>query len=91
MKCIFVYNPESGKGKIKKYRDYILKELAEKYGEVDCVETRHAGDATELAKNACGVYDYFFVSGGDGTINEVVNGFGENENPPILGNAQLKQ
>lgn len=85
MKCIFVYNPESGKGKIKKYRDYILKELATKYGEVDCVETRHAGDATELARNACGVYDYFFVSGGDGTINEVVNGFGENENAPILG------
>lgn len=85
MKCIFVYNPESGKGKIKKYRDYILKELATKYGEVDCVETRHAGDATELARNACGIYDYFFVSGGDGTINEVVNGFGENENAPILG------
>ena len=85
MKCIFVYNPESGNGKIKKYRDYILKELASKYGEVDCVETRHAGDATELARNACGVYDYFFVSGGDGTINEVVNGFGENENTPILG------
>lgn len=85
MKCIFVYNPESGKGKIKKYRDYILAELATKYGNVDCVETRHAGDATELARNACGVYDYFFVSGGDGTINEVVNGFGENENAPILG------
>lgn len=85
MKCIFVYNPESGKGKIKKYRDYILTELAKKYGNVDCVETRHAGDATELARNACGVYDYFFVSGGDGTINEVVNGFGENENAPILG------
>ena len=85
MKCIFVYNPESGKGKIKKYRDYILAQLATKYGNVDCVETRHAGDATELARNACGVYDYFFVSGGDGTINEVVNGFGENENAPILG------
>lgn len=85
MKCIFVYNPESGKGKIKKYRDYILAQLATKYGNVDCVETRHAGDATELARNACGVYDYFFVSGGDGTINEVVNGFGENENAPVLG------
>lgn len=85
MKCIFVYNPESGNGKIKKHRDYILKELATKYGEVDCVETRKAGDATEYAKNACGVYDYFFVSGGDGTINEVVNGFGENEDAPILG------
>ena len=85
MKSIFVYNPESGNGKIKKYRDYILTELAKKYGEVDCMETRHAGDATELARNAIGVYDYFFISGGDGTINEVINGFGENENAPILG------
>ena len=31
-----------------------VKELAEKYGEVDCVETRHAGDATELAKKING-------------------------------------
>ena len=85
MKCIFVYNPESGKGKIKKHRNYILEELAKKYGEVDCVETRHAGDATELARNSIGVYDYFFVSGGDGTINEVVNGLGDAENAPILG------
>ena len=85
MKCLFVYNPESGKGKIKKYRDYILTELAKKYGDVDCVETRHSGDATELARNAIGEYDYFFVSGGDGTINEVINGFGESENAPILG------
>ena len=85
MKSIFVYNPESGKGKIKKYRDFIIKELAKKYGEVDCVETKKQGDATEFAKNSVGVYDYFFVSGGDGTINEVVNGFGENKNAPILG------
>ena len=85
MKSIFVYNPESGKGKIKKYRDFIIKELAKKYGEIDCVETKKQGDATEFAKNSIGVYDYFFVSGGDGTINEVVNGFGENKNAPILG------
>ena len=50
MKSIFVYNPESGKGKLKKYRDYILKELSEKYGEIDVVETTHAGHASELAK-----------------------------------------
>ena len=85
MKCIFVYNPESGKGKIKKHRNYIIEQLAKKYGEVHCVETRHAGDATELARNAIGVYDYFFVSGGDGTLNEVVKGFGNAENKPILG------
>lgn len=85
MKSIFVYNPESGNGKLKKHKDYILQKLSEKYGEVECVETTHAGHAHDLAAEAVGKYDYFFVSGGDGTINEVVNGFGAAENKPILG------
>ena len=85
MKSIFVYNPESGKGKIKKYKDYILQELSKKFGEITCVETTHAGEATELAKASVGVYDYFFISGGDGTINEVINGFQDAKNAPVLG------
>ena len=85
MKSIFVYNPESGNGRIKKYKSYILQELEKKYGEVECVETTHAGHAAELAKNAVGEYDYFFVAGGDGTLNEIVNGMGDAENKPIIG------
>ena len=85
MKCIFVYNPESGNGKLKKHKDYILQELSKKYGEIDVVETTHAGHASELAKESINKYDYFFVSGGDGTLNEVVNGMGASENAPIIG------
>ena len=85
MKSIFVYNPESGNGKLKKYKDYILSELSKKYGEIHVVETTHAGHASELAKQSVGVYDYFFVSGGDGTLNEIINGMGEAENKPIVG------
>ncbi len=85
MKSIFVYNPESGKGLIKKYKDYILKKLSKKYGEIECVETTHAGHAHDLAKEAVSKYDYFFVSGGDGTLNEVINGMGNAENKPVIG------
>lgn len=85
MKSIFVYNPESGKGKIKKYKDYIISNLSKKYGEIECVETTHAGHAHDLAKESISKYDYFFVSGGDGTINEVINGMGDSENKPIIG------
>lgn len=87
MKSVFVYNPESGKGKIKKHKDYILKKLSAKYGEVECIETDHAGQAHDIAKDSISKYDYFFVAGGDGTINEVVNGMGnaEPETKPIIG------
>ncbi len=87
MKSVFVYNPESGKGKIKKYKNYILKKLSEKYGEIDCIETTYAGHAHDIAKDSVSKYDYFFVSGGDGTINEVINGMGSArpEDKPIIG------
>lgn len=85
MKCVYVYNPESGNGKIIKSKNYILKTLREKFGEVEELPTTKAGDACEYAKNACGKYDYFFVSGGDGTLNEVINGMGESESKPIIG------
>lgn len=85
MKSIYVYNPESGNGKILKSKNYILSCLREKYGNVEERPTTKAGDACIFAKEACGKYDYFFVSGGDGTLNEVINGMGESENKPIIG------
>ena len=85
MKSIFVYNPESGNGKLNKYEGYIVRKLEQKYGEIEVVPTTHAGHATALAQNAIGKYDYFFCAGGDGTLNEVINGFGNAENKPIIG------
>lgn len=85
MKSIFVYNPESGNGKLNRYEGYIVRKLEQKYGPIDVVPTTHPGHATALAQNAIGKYDYFFCSGGDGTLNEIINGFGSAENKPIVG------
>lgn len=85
MKCIYVYNPTSGKQNNSKNREYILSELKKKFEVVDCKATEKRGDAGVFAKEACGVYDVFVVSGGDGTVNEVVNALAGMENRPKIG------
>ncbi len=85
MKTIFIYNAESGSGKICKYKDYILQRLSTKFGNVECLQTTHAGHAFEFARENAEKYDYFFVSGGDGTLNEIVNGIAPATKKPILG------
>lgn len=85
MKSVFIYNPASGKGKLKQHKDYITGKLSEKYGEVEWVETAKMGDAFLLAREYGKTCDYLFVSGGDGTLNEVVNGVSQNEHKPTIG------
>lgn len=85
MKSVFVFNPESGDGKLKKHQSFIVEKLSEKFGEIDVIPTTHSGHAKEVAQQSIGVYDHFFVAGGDGTLNEVINGFGGAENKPTIG------
>lgn len=86
MKCLFVFNPISGKNKkLMKKLDYIEKKLKEKYDVVDIVPTEYSGHMIKLAKDACGKYDSLIFSGGDGTFSEVVKGIGETKNAPALG------
>lgn len=85
MKCVYVYNPTSGKQNSRKKKDYILSKLKTKFDVVDCMATQKAGDAGVFAKQACGKYDVFVVSGGDGTMNEVVNALATQENKPKIG------
>ena len=85
MKCIYVYNPTSGRQKNSKNRNYILQKLKEKFEVVDCRPTQKQGDAGIFAREACGVYDVFVVSGGDGTVNEVINAIANVPSRPKIG------
>ena len=86
MKCLFIYNPISGKSKkIIKKLNYVEEKLKEKFDTVDIIPTQYAGHTIELAREACGKYDALIFSGGDGTFSEVVKGIGENRNAPTLG------
>lgn len=85
MKCLFVANPQSGKGKIVKKKDYIISRLKQKFEEVDYLETQHAGHLTQIIECSYSNYDCIVVSGGDGTVNETVTALADKPNAPTIG------
>lgn len=73
-KLFFIYNPTAGKGQIKIYLQDILETFARAGFETTVCPTLEAGDACAAAARNCGKYDIIVCSGGDGTLNEVING-----------------
>lgn len=84
-RCIFIYNEESGQGKLQRNFNFIVDSLKTKYGEIELLKTTHPCHAYEFLKENGENYDYVFVSGGDGTLNEVVNGSSRLSKKPIIG------
>lgn len=81
-----IYNPTAGKEAIRKELALILETLEKQGYEASAHSTTGEGDATEEARRAVErKYDLVVVAGGDGTINEVINGLGEAEYRPKLG------
>jgi len=80
----FIVNPKSGGGRTGEAWAGIAARLAAQLGPLDVVMTQGPGDATRLAREAvaAGVPEIVAV-GGDGTLNEVVNGFGDGTSPPL--------
>lgn len=85
MKCIYIYNPVSGRGVDDYKLGYIIKNLHKKYDSVDVYQSKSPSDLTRLAKEACGKYDAIIFSGGDGTFNNVARGVSSQEVRPPLG------
>ena len=73
MKCLFIYNPNSGKKKVLKYLEDIKTKLNKIFDEVKIFATSKKGDIKELIKKHCIGIDAVIVAGGDGTISEAVN------------------
>ena len=73
MKCLFIYNPNSGKKKVLRYLEDIKTKLNKIFDEVKIFATSKKGDIKELIKKHCIGIDAVIVAGGDGTISEAVN------------------
>jgi len=90
MKLVFI---EKGTSKRKKKTSQEISRIqaSEAFSEVVIWPSEYAGHTVKLAKEACGQFDYVISVGGDGTLNEVVNGCmqakleGGQLNMPIIG------
>lgn len=87
-KATIIFNPIAGKGKTKELTKYLEERLLEEFDSVEILATKKPKDAIVFATNAClnGIHSIFAI-GGDGTINEVVQGIMDSscEKKPILG------
>ena len=79
-----IVNPRSGPWNVSRELPAVLNHLEEHGWRTTLHETERAGEATQLALQARDEgLDAVFVVGGDGTINEVINGLAES--PVALG------
>lgn len=73
--AFFIVNPRAGGGRTGRFWPQLRSELTRLGVAVHSSETSESGEAAELARRAAGDgYELVVAVGGDGTVNEVVNG-----------------
>ncbi|THF77350.1 diacylglycerol kinase [Cohnella fermenti] len=81
-----IYNPTSGREEMRRRLPLVLQRLEQGGIETSCHATEGKGDAAFAASLAVERgYDLVIAAGGDGTLNEVVNGIARHEKRPMLG------
>ena len=77
-RCLVIINPVSGGGAARRYALDLQWKLSTLFETIEVKFTTGEGDATRFAKDACERgFDAVFCMGGDGTVNETVNGIAQ--------------
>lgn len=86
---LFIVNPAAASGKSKKKWEDSYSAIRSHLGPVESVITSNPGHATFITKDAIqSGYERIIGFGGDGTFNEIINGYFENLTP-INANAKV--
>jgi len=78
---LIIVNPTAGNGKGKLFYEKYFKNKSSQALQV--ILTKFPGHATEIAKKHSNHFNKVIIVGGDGTVNEVFNGFDLNKNLKI--------
>lgn len=84
MKYLLLHNPVSGKGDFKRKIPFIKKEFQKQNLMLDIYESKGTKDLIDKAKKEASNYNCYLVAGGDGTVNEVINGIMKSKIKPII-------
>ena len=75
MRSRLIVNPVAGRDRGPDLAESLRERLTQRFGDVDLVTTAAEGDARRAGRDAAARrFDYVFVAGGDGTLNETLNG-----------------
>lgn len=73
-KYAIIMNPYAGRGKAAKIEHQILGEFKKQIGSYDLFKTEYPNHAKKIAEQIKTSYPVVIAAGGDGTVNETVNG-----------------
>jgi len=70
----FIVNPNAGKNRSKEYLSWLKREAGKRWYNFEIVLTKRDESVIELAAEKAQSFDILVACGGDGTVNQVVNG-----------------
>lgn len=82
---LFLVNPKAGKAEIKNNLLDIIDRFVRTEWTVVVRTTQYSGEVTDIIKKEACHYDMIVCAGGDGTLNEAVNGLVQTDCRPQLG------
>lgn len=82
-KYYIIFNPNAGRKSRRDKVDLLVSEIIQRGHYAEVVESQRQGHAYDLAKRGSEDFDYIVAAGGDGTINEIVSGIMDSNNPNI--------